>query len=197
MLINQCFCERKGHRVVWVETEYFKLFSFFTKFLFRGETVLSRCKQLIVNLMPWTFRQGFLKNYSFKREFHWPFSVFLCIIIRSRQGLLEFLPPSFFTVFWSTDESHLWDCVEPWLGPTGRQEFEPVQNDWQENVSELYCATVVCRGEQDFHYRETKSFLVFALIYWWICSWKRKKGSVCKICIRVKWPIKPEFILVL
>ena len=28
------------------------------------------------------------------------------------------------------DESNLWDCVEPWMGSTGRQELELVQDDW-------------------------------------------------------------------
>ena len=72
------------------------------------QVIIVQIKQYSISVSRWTF----LTYLVGKEKKMTVLILLLCAVIRP------------------ADESNLWDCVEPWMGSTGRQELELVQDDW-------------------------------------------------------------------
>lgn len=64
----------------------------------------------------------------------------MSICLFDLRDVLSILPASDCSLYpssecWKTDASHLWDRPEQGMGPAHRQNHEPLQDDWQEDVS--------------------------------------------------------------
>lgn len=86
-----------------------------------------------------------------------------CKILLCSKRTFFFLNHRFNIIFdptecWQADEGHLWDCFEQRLGPTYRQDYEPLQDDRQKDVS--------CHDADIAKHKCIVCLAVWCLFYW-------------------------------